>query len=898
VRTPTSGLPRFIPAVIAVICLLLSPLPAHAQSWQFPLGEETTPDEFDLVFTLKAPSPWPAAARLQVALCMRDESHFYYADFSGGKVSLGYSASGKRFALSRPVALGKAETYEVCIQRHASLLQLVCDGRRLATAYHDRLRGGKVAITASGEVAVDELTAQPIGEIHFDDDYTRSPDDAGEWELLSGEWKGSGESIERPKPELSANPFSYHVHAEGKALAVTGYDFWSGYRLRAAVKPAAEGAVGLAFYLTNPDNYYLLRWSHVGAAEGPAGGRLQLVKVQAGSWSVLAEEVDFPYRIDQWYDLTVTVADGQLEAYVDGRSHLAARDNTFVRGRIALFAEDCDSAYFDDVQVRGYDCFSEDFSSADVTKGRCQPRRGRWQVKRQHLYGAGQASSGQAYLLAGDPTWSDYVVNAKVKLKNAQRVGIVFCYDGPANHYLLRWGRTQDGQGLRELVRVADGKEEVLATAHFSPNPVRFEDIRVVSHRGHIALSTDGRLALEAADTAFTRGQVGLYVEGDQQACFDNLTVRFPQAPPLPPPITKQFTKEETMVNWASPQASWVKLKDGAFRYSLPIFTDFRADVHLKKLTEEKGKLELFIGADDQLKGGARLTASAEGGMLKAELSVGDALVASGEAHSDSAAPTLVVERQGDTVLASLEDPGGESLLLAQQAGGAVGGKYVGFKRGGLSPTAGRIQVRSRGILDHTFSGAPTGWQSGKGLWEVYDRWPCFRGWSWFGGRDESGDPKNPTLWCKDTWAGEMVLQVWSGLIMDLDHEPGYSDPSDLNVTICADGKNLCSGYSFIYAGDHNKRAKILRKDTVVAETDKGVFINPISPNPKFHRHWFETRIHKVGGHIEYYVDDKLLLSYDDPDPLPGGSVAIWSYNNGILISRVRITAEQRVRGG
>ena len=133
---------------------------------------------------------------------------------------------------------------------------------------------------------------------------------------------------------------------------------------------------------------------------------------------------------------------------------------------------------------------------------------------------------------------------------------------------------------------------------------------------------------------------------------------------------------------------------------------------------------------------------------------------------------------------------------------------------------------------------------------------------------------------------------------MDLPTEPGYSDPSDLNVTICADGKNLCSGYSFVYAGDHNKQARMLRKEAAVGGSDKGVFIKPLSNNADVHRHWFETRIHKIGGHIQDYMDDKLLLEYDDPDPLPGASIAIWSYNNGMLISRVRISAEHRVRGG
>ena len=895
--------------LLALVAPLLSPI-AAAQEWEFPLGDEITPDQFDVVFTLKAPSPWPAQARLQVALCMRDEGNFYYADFAGARATLGSCAGGKRSPLSAPVPLGERESedgfmlYEIAIQRRARLLQLVCDGRRLTAAYDDRLGRGKVALAASEPLEAQDLTAQPVADIHLDDDFAREPDESGEWEVLSGEWKSSGESIKRPKPQLSANPFSYHVKAEGRALAATGYDFWSGYSVRTAVKPAAEGVVGLALNFTDPENCYLLRWSRAGAADpanaGPTG-RLQLVRVQAGSWSVLAEQLDFPYRIDQWHDLALTAADGCLEAYVDGRRYLAAHDRAFVRGRAALFAEDCESAYFDDVRVRTHDQFSEDFSSAEVigdrrSQGRCTPVSGAWSVEFEHLYGVAHTPTGRAYLVTGHQAWRDYIFDAMVKLKDANRVGLIFCHRNPANYYLVRWGPSQGGQGLRELIRVADGDEQVLATADFPCNPTRFERIRLVTHRGHILVTADGDLALEATDATFTRGEVGVYVEGDREACFDNMALRFPKGPPGPPPITKQFTKEDTMATWASPKASWVKASDGAYRYDLPIFSDLRIDVQLKKLAAEKGKLELFIGADEELRGGARLTASCASGSLTVELSVGDQVLASGEGRSEAASPVLVVERHGAAVLASLVDHEHESLLLAHQVGSAVAGKYVGFKRGGLSPSFAQIQVRSEGILDQTFSGAPTGWQPGKGIWEVYDRWPCARGWSWFGGRHQQGDPKNPILWCKDTWAGEIVLEFWSGLIMDLDHEPGYSDPSDLNCTICADAENLCSGYSFIYAGDHNKRARILRKDVAVAGTDKGHFIKPISPNPDFHRHWFKTRIHKLGGHIEYWMDDKLLLEYDDPDPLPGRSIAIWSYNNGILVSRVRISAEHRLR--
>jgi hypothetical protein len=208
------------------------------------------------------------------------------------------------------------------------------------------------------------------------------------------------------------------------------------------------------------------------------------------------------------------------------------------------------------------------------------------------------------------------------------------------------------------------------------------------------------------------------------------------------------------------------------------------------------------------------------------------------------------------------------------------------------------VTVRSDLMLDQTFSGAATDWRSGSGVWSVHDRWACYPGWSWFGGVDPDGEPQNPVVWCKDEWLGDLVLEFWSAVIMDLPKEPGYSDPSDLNCSIAANGRDLCSGYSFIFAGDHNKHAKIMRGNDVVATNGRGVFKNPRSNNAAFHRHWFETRVEKRGGHIEYYVDGQFMGEYDDPEPFSSGGIALWSYNNGINVARVRISAESRVRGG
>jgi len=65
---------------------------------------------------------------------------------------------------------------------------------------------------------------------------------------------------------------------------------------------------------------------------------------------------------------------------------------------------------------------------------------------------------------------------------------------------------------------------------------------------------------------------------------------------------------------------------------------------------------------------------------------------------------------------------------------------------------------------------------------------------------------------------------------------------------------------------------------------------NPVGANNRFHNMWFHSRTERIGGHLSYAVDGRAPLQYEDPDPLPGGHVGVWSHqSNGILIARARI---------
>src|SRR5690606_27167486 len=89
--------------------------------------------------------------------------------------------------------------------------------------------------------------------------------------------------------------------------------------------------------------------------------------------------------------------------------------------------------------------------------------------------------------------------------------------------------------------------------------------------------------------------------------------------------------------------------------------------------------------------------------------------------------------------------------------------------------------------------------------------------------------------------------------------------------------------------GWRNKRTAILRGDRIVAETRSYT----LPPQKVGHRQWFFVRIEKIGNRISLSVDNKPLLSYEDPDPLTGDRVAIWTQNNGIMLARVLLCYEK-----
>jgi hypothetical protein len=214
----------------------------------------------------------------------------------------------------------------------------------------------------------------------------------------------------------------------------------------------------------------------------------------------------------------------------------------------------------------------------------------------------------------------------------------------------------------------------------------------------------------------------------------------------------------------------------------------------------------------------------------------------------------------------------------------------------GAMPALKDVAINSRNVYDYTFTTAPVDWKIQSGVWEMTNRWSCSPGWSWFGGRSD----EVATIWNKRRLGGDLSAQMYFSFKMGLSGAwPEY--PSDAAMTICGDGKSLGTGYSFIAGADDNTRSILMRNGVIVAESKEGEAILPrlTDGNPgndAMHRRWWYLKMERTGITVKCYIDDKLIVSYDDKNPIEGGQTAIWTVNNGLMLARVQLYFQKELQ--
>jgi hypothetical protein len=865
--------------------------------------EDEAEENTDISFALK-----PAAnGSFSVVFDYRDKDNFYALDCAPGSAGLRSVIGGGSHKLASTPMTWQAPS-QIVIQRRAWLMRVIVNNTVILTAYDVTFNDGKIGSVANGGWAWSTPRVQPVeSELYFNDDFTREAGKTGEWKNDSGNWKltSSSENINAGNQAMSANPFSYQTQA-GSTPSFTraGRDFWDSYHAQVSIRPAGLGTIGLAVYVRDAKNYLAFLWN----SEESENAR-QLVLVENGQSKVLAR-AGGAYLSRQWYRLGVRTSPGYIETFIDGAPVFRVRSDAFGQGAIGLYAFKT-AANFDDVRVRSYPYFRQDFSGP--TGGAWTPDGGFWRAASGVLNSASKPGDGGAtrMLLAGDENWANYEMTASGKTGETGSCGLIVGFQSAKNYTVFRWagsGSTLPFKGRAQLLRYDNGAAKILSDG---PAPASDGDgyarVKLRFVGGAITAFAGDEIVAQTADETLKNGRVGLWAQGAPTSSFREVVMFLPpeeDAPKVPP----KMEADALMVGWASPAGEWPPRKTDAgleFWNTGEFFGDAMLEYSWRPNLIGENAVEWALRADDEkFKSGYLLRAEGKSN-LKLTLARDNTILKTAQIDlknleiTDANPAKIKIDLEGEAILVSF----GETPVLSYlpEAGSTPSGTRLAARGTGafILPVK-DLRAVSAGRDDYTFNEAPTDWYAPSGEWSIFSRWPCYSDWSFFGGKGHS-----PVLWSKREYSGDIIAEMYVHPQMSLPKELGYAHPGDLNLTLCGDGKNLSSGYSFVLAGWSNTRTAILKNSSVVAEntSDNAWFPQAINHNSAFHRRWYYVRAEarravqdgKNGVRLKFFVDEKLMAEYFDPHPLETlarGRVAFWTLDGAMMIARAKIENE------
>lgn len=630
---------------------------------------------------------------------------------------------------------------------------------------------------------------------------------------------------------------------------------------------------------------------------------LHLSRKLNGKTVVLASVRQFYALPEKEIPLVVQWRNGSLRVIYDRRTILRRE------GLGVLHADAALAATGGDYEFAGALCqpvepvaFADDFMRAAGDAGQWEKQTGEWKIRsaadpskvaNAFTY-VGQGKP--AIALAGRWFWDDYRMGVAVRPAGQSIIGLVAYWQDAQNYILFRWLPEDDESAPgreKQLWRVWRGQRALLATAPGACRAKQWYHLAINVGGGLVTVAVDGQRVLQKRTDLFGQGKVGLYASGEQPVLVDDVTVD--HAPTFnrskiarSEAITPQFTKEQSMESWASPKSEWLPTTtagETVFWNRGTFFGDHALELKATALQQTKVTATI-CGDGNTLSSGYSLvtTRTADGKNLESILMRGGKAVT--KTHSSrfdaQSIELLRLERAGPTVLASI----GKETVAAFTDSRPLAGNRAGYAVQGAPIERSEARVSGGNLYDYTFYRAPIDWYVSGGTWDMTNRWDCTPTWSWYGGW---GD-RVAAIWNKHSFGGDFVIDLFAACKRDVG---GYLHPRDINITVAGDGRDLASGYSFIFGGWNNTATRIMRGTQQVAETTKVLL--PKNYEGEAHRKWFNLRVERTGNTISCYVDRELALRYQDPKPLPGRHIALWTCGNGVMIARATLYYQQEM---
>jgi len=852
----------------------------------------------------------------------------------GKDLTLLLSEGGVEQSLAK-AALLPGDT-ELRISSHSGQIGIFAGSRLVLDAYDDRCMGGQAGVRKLSDGAF-KWHAERFADAHFADDFMGKDETASTvWHKLNCSTEnGDFHTASLRSPLLSANAFNY-MGAGQNILSVTGLNSWDSYRYEVSLRGPVNAQIGAVFAYHDESQYGYFRWTarpvdETGVPNGP--GKVELVRVRGGKEEVLAAK-DVGYLPNQWYKAAVQVTFEHVDLLIDGQPILRASDPYLAAGAVGVWCNVpkparkaldpkaqpsqinslndlmMQHAVFDDVLVAPAEGFEDDFRAQGELGRGWLAGAGDWRVVADGVLEARTGSAG-AKSVIGNRAWSQYEVGADLDPAGGS-AGLVFLYRDESNHYLAR----TDGR-LLELLRVseatASGKRAVPESIDRKPlkaalQPGEFLHLDAQVKRGHIMVRAGDGTTVEAFEGSGLRGRAGLFAASAGGVVrAKNFRLAFlPEAEGL---VTTNaiFEDESSMSAWNSAGNEWlVTPQVQVAGQPVTLFwhrSQFPGDVDLtvepKEITSERHEVALSVAKDGK--------GSNNGYVLRYQAGMpGDqgkttwlSLQRQGkpvmdkqlDAATAKALTTLSLRRAGAYLVASVNGKPEMTWLDPEPLSGS---KVAFYTSAGIKVRPESARIESDNLLNESFGRAPVEWRTaGFAIAEVTNRWQCDPRWSFFSLKNDIKRGHSAALWSKRLYPGDVTVELFAGNKMEQERGPIYTYARDMNITIGSDGSDLTKGYTFMFGGYNDTASYILRNGVKVKE-----FPAVLPKSKDFHHWWFFLRAERRGNRIAFKVDkyfDSLPegeLVYEDPQPLPGDRVAVWTYDHAIMISRLRISGE------
>jgi hypothetical protein len=807
---------------------------------------------------------------------------------AGGVVELGLAPQGLSIVTKEAGREDRTVTVPWQVKAGDKIL-VVRDGERLAVTLNS------VAV-AQAEVMPDvwqkeewsgngtpvaNVQFQKTSVVFFADDFMHEESDLGDWKSVRGQWKVNTLA----NPVRSANAFSFigtateATPAPTPGLVLAGQWFWTNYAFATTVQPLDAKGIGWVFCYQDDDNTYKLTWQD----------RLVLSRRIAGVEQELAAAPIF-LQPRRWSRVEMENLLGVISVRIDGITVLTVVDPAPVfGGKVGLLVNGTEGAVFDDVLVQAVNRFAWKFTNTAVNSP-C--------IRQLVLPAVGDIPARREMAVVGMQSLNSQLEATFANLENLKGEVELQTRRQPNGDALAFRVKQVEGKNQGEILRRVLGKTEVLGSF---PLPAFSAEPRLSLHalNDEAWACVDGMMVgFVKGASALGRGELRVVVPEKESENGTGLTALMVQPQEQMAQVASRvqaFEREaDGMTAWSSAAGEWTGEPrwgyTGFFAHRSDFWQDFNITVTKDKLSPDTLLAPFGLAAFDPRQPRKEvvirvvLTPKPDGKVTLA-LCTGDDIRRQQDLPAMPASLSLV--RLHKRLLVKVDDSTiwNEPLPDFLQSLCSL----ARFGAGPVQKWADSVTVSADGQRTYAFKEAPNDWQSVAGDWAITNRWECDPRWSFFSGVNKTGPA---CLWNKACHGDNFSLEFFIGPKMDSSRGgSAYNYVADFNATLCGDGKDLNSGYSFLYGGFADTGSYLMRGDKEMAKNVDAAAIIP--RHSGIHHVWFHVKIRKDGPTLTMWINGTQVVQAKDETPLTGNRFAIWTWNNGVMVAQVRVSSDK-----